>query len=75
MRIYLSALSRVRLAVWLSDKAFIPGFDRKRWKRFLHAQEEVLYPSELMLLSMKYTQDEVILEGELQFETRDSLIH
>jgi hypothetical protein len=68
MRIYMPALSRVRLAVWLSQRQCIPGIDPKRWKRLLKAQEDVLYPAELMLLSISFPQDEFQIEGEVQYE-------
>lgn len=66
MRIYMPALSRVRLAVWLSHKSLIPGLDPQRWERLLRAQEDVLYPAELMLLSMTFPDDDLQIEGEVQ---------
>ena len=66
MMIYLSALSRVRLAVWLSDKSSIPGFDTQRLGRLLKAQEEILHPIELMMLSSTYPMETLMLEGEIQ---------
>ena len=74
MMIYLSALSRVRLAVWLSDKSSIPGFDTQRWGRLLKAQEEILYPIELMMLSSINPTDVLVLEGEVQQETSNAIV-
>ena len=68
MRIYIPAVSRLRLAFWLSQKDPIPGFDRKRWGRFLQAQEDTLYPAELMLLSLAFAEEELQIEGELEHE-------
>ena len=74
MMIYLSALSRVRLAVWLGDKRCFPGFDAQRWERLQKAQEEILYPIELMMLSSINPTDALVLEGEVQQETSNAIV-
>jgi hypothetical protein len=74
MRIYLPALSRVRLAKWLSQKPCIPGFDKRRWERFLRAEEELLFPAEVLLLSVVFSEEQFALEGELQLDQVASLL-